>query len=80
MQGLRELFHSIDADGSGTITVNELKEALKAKGQQIPEADIQNLVGKGGWEEGLHRRAQICEHAMTCTGPVMRVTLSGGQV
>jgi Ca2+-binding EF-hand superfamily protein len=58
---LRELFHSIDSDGSGTITVNELKEALKAKGQQIPEADIQNLVS--GSVRGLAQ--EMCEVAGT---------------
>lgn len=30
--GLAEMFKSIDADGSGTITAEELRDALKARG------------------------------------------------
>ncbi len=44
IMGLRQMFKSIDADGSGTITVAELRHALKAKGTLIPEADITRLV------------------------------------
>ncbi len=44
IRGLREMFHSIDADGSGTITVTELREALRAKGTKIPDSDLTRLM------------------------------------
>ena len=34
IEGLRQLFESIDIDKSGTITVDELREGLKKKGNQ----------------------------------------------
>lgn len=36
--GLRELFKSIDTDGSGTITVEEMRRALRNWGHRINEA------------------------------------------
>lgn len=44
IKGLRELFQAIDADKSGTITVDELRDALRKKGHLIPEGDLQRLM------------------------------------
>ena len=35
IQGLKELFKSIDRDNSGTITVEELRVALQANGRDV---------------------------------------------
>lgn len=84
-QGLRELFKSIDADGSGTITVEELRAALKNKGQLIPESDIQHLVRycccwvytvQGDAGCGIHCRLmriaafRVALHSRLCIGRV----------
>jgi calcium-dependent protein kinase len=42
--GLRNLFESIDADKSGTITAQELKEALGRKGTKLKEEDAAKLL------------------------------------
>jgi calcium-dependent protein kinase len=42
--GLREMFKAIDADGSGTVTADELKAALERKGGDIPRAELEQLV------------------------------------
>lgn len=42
--GLRELFKSIDADGSGTITCDELKNAMAQWGHKIGDAELQQLM------------------------------------
>ncbi|KAI8473389.1 MAG: kinase-like domain-containing protein [Monoraphidium minutum] len=44
LAGLQELFKSIDADGSGTITVEEMKKALHAWGHKISEPELQSLM------------------------------------
>jgi hypothetical protein len=44
--GLKELFKSIDADGSGTITVEEMKRALSTWGHKIN--DVCGTGGGGG--------------------------------
>ena len=38
IQGLKQLFHTIDADNSGTITVDELKTALHDMGNHVTVA------------------------------------------
>lgn len=38
--GLAKLFKSIDADGSGTITVEELKKALQDWGHRIHDVSV----------------------------------------
>lgn len=61
IEGLKEMFAAMDADGSGTITADELREGLKTKGSLIPDADLQRLLqaadlsgdGKIGYEEFL---------------------------
>jgi len=35
LMGLKEMFHAIDTDNSGTITVEELHEGLKKKGTVV---------------------------------------------
>lgn len=42
--GLRNLFESIDTDKSGTITAQELKEALDKKGTMLKEEDAAKLL------------------------------------
>lgn len=42
--GLQELFKSIDADGSGTITLDELKRALHQWGHKIHDVELQTLM------------------------------------
>lgn len=44
IEGLKQMFISIDADRNGTITVDELRQGLKAKGTLLPEADLQRLM------------------------------------
>jgi hypothetical protein len=43
--GLAKLFKSIDADGSGTITVEELRKALQDWGHRI--SDVSMLASPG---------------------------------
>ena len=38
--GLREMFKMLDADNSGTITFEELKEGLKRVGSNLMESKI----------------------------------------
>eukprot|EP01026_Neomeris_dumetosa_P039073 TRINITY_DN31_c9_g1_i8.p2 TRINITY_DN31_c9_g1~~TRINITY_DN31_c9_g1_i8.p2 ORF type:complete len:295 (-),score=58.44 TRINITY_DN31_c9_g1_i8:399-1283(-) len=42
--GLKAMFQSIDTDKSGTITVQELREALRLKGASLPEDELQNIM------------------------------------
>ncbi|KAG5067133.1 Calcium-dependent protein kinase SK5 [Glycine soja] len=42
--GLKELFRMIDADNSGTITFDELKEGLKRVGSELMESEIKDLM------------------------------------
>ncbi|KIY98461.1 calcium-dependent protein kinase [Monoraphidium neglectum] len=44
IEGLKEMFAAMDKDGSGTITVDEMREGLKSKGTLIPEEDLQRLM------------------------------------
>eukprot|EP00878_Enallax_costatus_P019301 GHUV01020361.1.p1 GENE.GHUV01020361.1~~GHUV01020361.1.p1 ORF type:complete len:411 (+),score=150.67 GHUV01020361.1:34-1233(+) len=44
LSGLRELFKSIDADSSGTITVEEMRRALQHWGHKISDAELQSLM------------------------------------
>jgi calcium-dependent protein kinase len=41
LSGLEHLFQSIDADGDGTITAVELKQALQSMGSKIPDTELQ---------------------------------------
>jgi len=42
--GLRQLFKGIDSDGSGTITVEELRNALAKQKKPAVEAELANLI------------------------------------
>jgi calcium-dependent protein kinase len=44
LSGLEHLFQSIDADGSGSITAAELKQALQSMGSKIPDDQLQVLM------------------------------------
>lgn len=67
IEGLKAMFASMDADGSGTITAEEMAAALKARGALIPEADLKRLMadadltgdGRIGYEEFLAATLQL---------------------
>ena len=42
--GLKELFKSIDEDGSGTITLEEMRKALTKWEHKITDAELGNLM------------------------------------
>jgi calcium-dependent protein kinase len=42
--GLRTIFEEIDADGSGTITVDELKAAMAKRGSSVARAEMEALL------------------------------------
>lgn len=42
--GLRQLFKMIDADNNGTITFEELQQALKKVGSELMESEIMSLM------------------------------------
>lgn len=44
LAGLKQLFRSIDADDSGTITVEEMRRALGTWGHKISEVELQSLM------------------------------------
>ncbi|CAK70725.1 unnamed protein product (macronuclear) [Paramecium tetraurelia] len=44
LNSLKEIFKKIDVDNSGTITFQELKEALKAEGSPATYEDIEKLI------------------------------------
>jgi len=44
IQGLKEMFMSMDTDHSGTITVEEMREGLRRKGGRIPETELQRIM------------------------------------
>lgn len=46
IQGIREMFKAMDADGSGCITINELREGLKTKGAELKLDDVESIVNQ----------------------------------
>lgn len=42
--GMKRLFKTIDADGSGTITVKELQDAIKQWGHKIPAEEVMAIM------------------------------------
>jgi calcium-dependent protein kinase len=44
VEGLMEMFKSIDKDGNGTVTVQELQEGLKEKGYNMAKEKVEELV------------------------------------
>lgn len=66
-EGLRRIFKSIDADGNGTLTQDELKSALKRKGASVKELELFKLMqavdidenGEIDYEEFLAANVQM---------------------
>ena len=44
IKGLRVIFESLDADGSDTITVDELREGLARQGSSVASAEVHSLL------------------------------------
>eukprot|EP00899_Mesostigma_viride_P019571 jgi/Mesvir1/27615/Mv07348-RA.1 len=44
LKGLKEMFHMIDRDGSGTITYAELKDGLQKMGSTLAESEVMQLM------------------------------------
>ncbi|GIM09705.1 hypothetical protein Vretimale_13530 [Volvox reticuliferus] len=44
--GLRALFMEMDSDGSGSITVEELRQALRRKGTLIPAEELERIMAQ----------------------------------
>jgi len=44
IEGLKHMFHEMDADKNGTITVDELRQGLQKKGSLLPDTDLQALM------------------------------------
>lgn len=44
IQGLKAMFESMDNDKSGTITIEEMREGLKAKGWTDKDAELNRLM------------------------------------
>ncbi|KAM6543647.1 hypothetical protein CsatB_008094 [Cannabis sativa] len=44
IHGLKQMFNNMDTDGSGTITIEELKTGLSRLGSKLSEAEIQQLM------------------------------------
>ena len=44
IHGLKQMFNNIDTDGSGTITLEELKTGLSRLGSKLSETEIQQLM------------------------------------
>eukprot|EP01065_Artemidia_motanka_P027447 TRINITY_DN32650_c0_g1_i1.p1 TRINITY_DN32650_c0_g1~~TRINITY_DN32650_c0_g1_i1.p1 ORF type:complete len:282 (+),score=95.94 TRINITY_DN32650_c0_g1_i1:79-846(+) len=44
IEGLRECFNHFDKDGSGSIDVSELREVFRAFGQEMTEAELDNMM------------------------------------
>lgn len=44
ISGMREIFMEIDKDKSGSITVDEFAQALRRKGNHLPESEVQRIV------------------------------------
>lgn len=42
MEGLRNLFQSIDKDGSGFISVDEMRKSLKQKGANVGQSEVRH--------------------------------------
>lgn len=61
IMGLKEMFKSMDADNSGSITFEELKTGLQKLGSNMPEDQIRELMEavRCGWEE-KNKESAMC--------------------
>ena len=60
ISGMREIFLDIDKDHSGSISAEEFAQALRKKGNNLPEEDVMRLVrvrGGGSIPHPLHTYA-----------------------
>jgi hypothetical protein len=55
--GLKELFASMDLDGDGSITVQELSTVLSSKGAKLPQEEIEVLPAKQRQRQHHHHTA-----------------------
>lgn len=44
IKGLKQMFKNIDTDGSGTITIDELRSGLHRLGSKLTESEIKQLM------------------------------------
>lgn len=44
IMGLKEMFKSLDADSSGTITLEELRIGLEKLGTKLSESEVRQLM------------------------------------
>ena len=44
VKGLKQMFNNIDTDGSGTITLEELRDGLARMGSKLTETEIKQLM------------------------------------
>ena len=44
IKGLKQMFNNIDTDGSGTVTLEELRVGLARLGSKLTEAEIKQLM------------------------------------
>lgn len=44
IMGLKEMFKSMDSDGNGTITLEELKQGLAKQGTKLSEYEVKQLM------------------------------------
>lgn len=42
--GLKEMFRNMDADNSGTITLEELRQGLAKQGTKLSETEVKQLL------------------------------------
>lgn len=42
--GLKEMFQSMDSDGNGTITLEELRQGLAKQGTKLSEYEVKQLM------------------------------------
>lgn len=67
LTGLEHLFHSIDQDGNGSISAQEMKQALQTMGNKIPDdqlAELMSVADQNGdgtidWQEFLAATVHI---------------------
>ena len=58
---LREVFNAFDADGGGSIDVDEMHSAMKSLGAESSKADIKKLMDEID-EDGVSPRARTTIH------------------